>query len=268
MNYAVLILALTAGTGLVWLADLVARWILRRRAGQKKLPGGWRWIADTARGFFPLLLAVFLLRSFVVEPFHIPSGSLMPTVLVGDFVATEKFAYALRVPIVGTKIVRTGTVHRGDIFVFRWPVNPDIDFIKRVVGLPGDRITYTCANQLYINGKLVKRTYVGVYPGEGAQHRMRGFQVWEEYLPRRDGTIVKHRILLRPGPALQSCGRTWVVPPGEYFAMGDNRDDSDDSRSWGGVPSRNILGRARLVFFNFQGWTHWPLWGRIGTILH
>lgn len=264
---SIVIVCLTAGTGLVWLADVLYRRVLRRgKPGQAEQKGGWRWLVDTSRGFFPLILIVLLVRSFVAEPFHIPSGSLMPSVQIGDFVVTEKYAYGLRLPITHTKILNTGAPRRGDIFVFRYPPHPNVDFIKRVIGVPGDHITYTCDNQLIINGKLVKRTYVGIYPGEGAGHLFQGAQVWEEYLPRKNGTIVKHKILLMPDRA-SKCG-SWVVPPHSYFAMGDNRDDSDDSRYWGPVPEANLVGQARVVFFNFQGWDHWPLWGRIGTILN
>lgn len=263
MNGDLIIFLITAATGLLWLIDLpIRRW---HRAAEESAPGVWRWLAEMARSFFPLLFAVLLIRSFVVEPFHIPSGSMMPSVLIGDFVATQKFAYALRLPIIGTKLIGTGPVRRGDVIVFRWPPHPNIDFIKRVIGLPGDHITYTCDNHLRINGKEVARSSLGIYGGEGARHYFQGSQAWMESLPRRDGTVVKHRILLMPGvPTL--CG-SWVVPPGHYFMMGDNRDDSDDSRAWGFVPAHNLVGRAWVVFFNFQGWTHWPLWGRIGTVL-
>lgn len=265
MNYAAVILILTAGTGAIWLADIIMRRVVGRRR-EIHAPPSWRWFAETCRGFFPLLLAVFLLRSFVVEPFHIPSGSMLPTVQIGDFVATEKFAYALRVPLIESKIVGTGSVHRGDVIVFRFPPHPSVDFIKRVIGLPGDIITYTANNQLLINGVVVKRHYLGIYPGEGAGRPGEGEQLWEELLPRKNGTVVKHGILIIPGrPTMHG---TWVVPSGEYFVMGDNRDDSDDSRYWGFVPDGNIAGRAAIVFFNFQGWRHWPLWGRIGTLFH
>ncbi|HEX5314752.1 MAG TPA: signal peptidase I, partial [Gammaproteobacteria bacterium] len=272
MNYAVVILILVAITGFLWLLDILLRRVFLRG---REFPGAWRWLADTGRGFFPLLLAVFLLRSFVVEPFHIPSGSLMPTVLVGDFVATEKYAYGLYIPILHKKFISTGSPHRGDIFVFHFPVDSalkhcqgdplcaasgeanlfrtyaGVDFIKRVIGLPGDTIGYTCDNQLVINGRKVRREYLGIYHGEGSEAQFTGEQVWREYLPQPDGSIVRHRILLMPdrpiGPPY--CGRTWTVAPNSYFAMGDNRDDSDDSRAWGDVPEANLVGRARLVFF-------------------
>lgn len=288
-KFAVIIVCVTVFTGLVWLADVL--WRRSRKLGKpgKNEKGGWRWLADTCKGFFPLILAVLIIRSFIAEPFHVPSGSLMPTVYVGDFVAAEKFAYGLRLPITHTTIIPTGSPERGDIFVFRFPEKSaqkycrkhrvcaetggpsrlkayvGTHFIKRVIGLPGDHITYTCNNQLIINGKKVRREYVGVYHGEGRESRFDGARVWREYLPKKDGTIVKHKILLRPHRQVK-CG-SWVVPKGEYFAMGDNRDNSEDSRYWGFVPASQLVGRAHLVFFNFQGWHHWPLWSRIGTIL-
>jgi len=263
--FALIIVLLTAGTGIVWLADAILRRVVYRRR-EKTFPSGWRWLVDTCRGFFPLVLAILIVRSFVAEPFHIPSGSMMPSVLIGDYVVTEKFAYGLRLPLSHTKVVPTGSVHRGDVAVFRFPRNPSVDFIKRVIGLPGDTITYTCTgNELIINGKKVKRKRLGVYPGEGAMEVARGAQLWMEWLPRNGGGTVKHRILIRPDRPTR-CG-TWKVPPHSYFVMGDNRDNSDDSRYWGFVPEKNLVGKAVLVFFNFQGWTHWPLWHRIGTLL-
>ncbi len=269
-TFALVFVILVVVTGLVWLGDVLYRRVYRRGKEPGKKNTGWRWFADTCRGFFPLILAVLLIRSFVVEPFHIPSGSLTPSVLIGDFVVTEKYAYGLRLPIIHDKILSTGEPRRGDIFVFRWPVNPSIDFIKRVVGVPGDRITYTCTNQLFINGKQVKRKYLGIYQGHGNDRKFVGWQLWMEYLPRKDGSIVKHKILIAPERRLGQpyCNRTWVVPPHEYFAMGDNRDDSEDSRYWGFVPEKNLVGQARVVFFNFQGWDHAPLWGRIGKLLN
>ncbi|MDN5863606.1 MAG: signal peptidase I [Gammaproteobacteria bacterium] len=289
-RFAVIIVCLTALTGLVWLADVLWRRFHGRGKPDPDRRGGWRWFADTCRGFFPLILAVLLIRSFVAEPFHVPSGSLMPTVYVGDFVIAEKFAYGLRLPVTNTQIIPTGTPERGDIFVFRFPeksaqkfcrAHPaclrrggeerlrafaGTHFIKRVIGLPGDRIKYTCDNQLFINGRKVRREYLGIFHGTGRESKFNGAEVWREYLPQEDGTIVQHKILLHPQRPTK-CG-TWVVPQGEYFAMGDNRDNSEDSRYWGSVPRDHLVGRANLVLFNFQGWDEWPLWGRIGTIMN
>lgn len=263
--FALIIVLLTAGTGLVWLADVLLRRLLRGRR-TAPWPATWRWLVETCRGFFPFVLAILIIRSFIVEPFHIPSGSMMPSVLIGDFVVTEKFSYGLRLPLIHTEVIPTGKVHRGDVVVFRFPPQPSVDFIKRVIGLPGDTITYTCTgNNLIINGKTVPRRRIGPYPGEGALEIARGAQLWSESLPRRNGGVVTHRILLRPDRPTR-CG-TWKVPQHEYFMMGDNRDNSEDSRYWGFVPQRNLVGKAVLVFFNFQGWMHWPLWGRIGTLL-
>ncbi len=265
--FALIIVLLTAATGLVWLFDVILRRVRRKKGLTGPLPATWQWVAETGRGFFPFVLAVLIVRSFIVEPFHIPSGSMMPSVLIGDFTVTEKFAYGLRLPITDTEIIPTGSVHRGDVVVFRYPPNPSVDYIKRIIGLPGDKITYTCNNKLYINGKLVPRKYVGIYPGEGVLGQQAGAQEWVESLPRDNGRgVIKHKILLMPGVPTK-CG-TWKVPPHEYFAMGDNRDNSEDSRYWGFVPQKNLVGKAVLVFFNFQGWTHWPLWHRIGTLLN
>ena len=263
--FALIIVLLTAFTGLVWLVHVILLRVRRKMGKTGALPGSWNWLVETCRGFFPFVLAVLIVRSFIVEPFHIPSGSMMPSVLIGDFTVTEKFAYGLRLPITDTEIIPTGSVHRGDVVVFRYPPNPSVDYIKRIIGLPGDKITYTCNNKLYINGKLVHRKYLGTYPGEGALQVEAGAQEWLESLPRRGGGVVKHKILLMPGVPTK-CG-SWTVPPHEYFAMGDNRDNSEDSRYWGFVPEKNLVGKAVLVFFNFQGWTHWPLWNRIGTLL-
>ncbi len=267
--FALIIILLTAITGLVWLVDIVLRRSLKKRGEDKPLPATWQWWVETCRGFFPFVLAILIIRSFIVEPFHIPSGSMMPSIQIGDFVVTEKFAYGLRLPLTDTRIVPIGSVHRGDVFVFRYPVDPRVDFIKRVIGLPGDKITYTCNNQLYINGKQVQRHYIGKYPGEGVLGIAGGAQEWSEDLPRVGGGVVKHNILLNPERPIfpPHCNKTWTVPPHEYFAMGDNRDNSDDSRYWGFVPEKNLVGKAVVVFFNFQGWVHWPLWHRIGTLL-
>lgn len=289
MLYAWIIFLLTVGSGLIWLADVLLKRRREKRA-EGQMATTWRMLADNAKGFFPFLLAIFLIRSFVVEPFHIPSGSMMPSILVGDFVVVEKYAYDLHLPLIHTPIVQTGSIQRGDIIVFHFPEksalaacrkNPacdnyaalqevhesaEEDYIKRVVGLPGDTVRYSCSNRLYINGKRVRMKAVGIYRGEGVERLMGGALVYREWLPSGKRGFTEHKVLIMPNQPTV-CGRSWHVPPGHYMVMGDNRDDSLDSRYWGFVPKRDIVGKAVVVFFNFQGWTHWPLWGRIGHLL-
>lgn len=264
--FTLALILITGITGIFWIGDLIWRFLLKRRRHAAHRGNTHAWLYETSRGFFPIFFIIFVVRAFIVEPFHIPSGSMMPSVLVGDYVVAEKFAFGLRVPLTHHVFIHTGHVQRGDVVVFFYPPNPKVVFIKRVIGLPGDTIRYTCNNQLYINGKQVQETRIGPYKHVGNEPYMPGAQLYREKLPRRDGHYVTHDILLMPNRAT-ACG-TWIVPPHEYFMMGDNRDDSDDSRYWGFVPAGNLIGPAKLIFFNFQGWTKWPLWNRIGTILH
>ena len=214
---------------------------------------------EYARSFFPVLLLILLFRSFVAEPFKIPSGSMMPTLLVGDFILVNKFAYGLRLPVLNTKIVSIGEPERGDVFVFRFPENPKEDYIKRVVGLPGDEVTYR-NKTLYINGVEVVETDVGPYTGPSEAGRsMAGAQVKMERL-----ADVEHRIMEIPRVWVGHEG-TWRVPAGHYFAMGDNRDNSADSRFWGFVPEENLVGKAFVIWMN---WDNGIDFRRIGTLIH
>jgi signal peptidase I len=264
-------------TGLVWLID--ARWVAPKRRKQAygaDQEGGVEnvnairepWYVEYSRSFFPVLLVVLILRSFVAEPFRIPSGSMMPTLLVGDFILVNKFDYGLRLPLIHTKIVPVGEPQRGDVVVFRYPENPSIDYIKRIIGLPGDKITYD-GNKLYINGKLVKTVPDGIYKGEGPNHLMGGAHKEIEYLPRRNGTVVKHEILILPQVPVSSLpDATVTVPKGHYFVMGDNRDDSNDSRFWGFVPEGNLVGRAFLIWMNWDSQDNRVDLHRIGDMIH
>jgi signal peptidase I len=202
------------------------------------------WYVEYSKSFFPVLLIVLLLRSFVVEPFRIPSGSMMPTLLVGDFILVNKFAYGLRLPVLHTKVVEIGEPKRGDVVVFRFPRNPAEDYIKRVVGLPGDRIAYY-DKVVYVNGKPMNQSPLGTYHGVGSGSVMDGAGAREEQLED-----VRHQILVRPD-RLNVEGE-YVVPPGHYFVMGDNRDNSNDSRFWGFVPEENLVGRAFLIWLNWD----------------
>jgi len=259
VDFAALLLALVVGSGAVWLVDawiLAPRRARRGAVGSDGVPARPR-LVEYARSFFPIFLAVLLLRSFLVEPFRIPSGSMMPTLLVGDFILVNKFTYGIRLPVVDTKVVEIGQPARGDIVVFRYPEDPAVPFIKRVVGLPGDRIGYY-NKVLYINGEPASQQPVGVYRGSGSGSVMTGADIRTESL-----SPVHHRILVQPGAP--SAEGEMVVPPGHYFVMGDNRDNSRDSRYWGTVPDKNLIGKAFFIWLSWDwsgGEFHWQ---RVGS---
>jgi signal peptidase I len=226
-------------------------------ARQKVLAQPW-WLDWTA-GLFPVILIVFLLRSFLFEPFKIPSGSMIPTLLVGDLILVNKFHYGIRLPVLNTKVIPNNEPKHGDVIVFRYPVDPRIDYIKRVVGLPGDEVTYQ-NQRLSINGKPVDVKPLGDFYDEDSMR----------YAPRFSEKLgsVEHDLLVQPAGSsifrpLESFQRfrdqcrysaegvSCKVPPGHYFVMGDNRDNSQDSRFWGFVPDENIVGRAFFVWMNF-----------------
>ncbi len=219
------------------------------------------WWLDWTAGLFPVIITVFLLRSFLVEPFKIPSGSMMPTLLVGDLILVNKFEYGIRLPVINKKIIDIGEPKRGDVMVFRYPDNPSIDYIKRVVGLPGDHIAYI-DKRLYINGQLMSKERLPDFYNDEPNRMLYA----QQYLENLTG--VKHRILNyaeappdMPSPEnfphRENCqydadGYRCTVPRGEYFMMGDNRDDSEDSRAWGFVPEANIIGHAFFIWMNFS----------------
>jgi signal peptidase I len=220
------------------------------------------WWLDWTAGLFPVILAVFVLRSFLFEPFKIPSGSMIPTLLVGDLILVNKFHYGIRLPVINKKIVQNHDPQRGDVVVFRYPKDPSQDYIKRVVGVPGDEVSFR-NQQLYVNGKaepLEPTPPPGYYDEDMLRY-------YPEYIEDLDG--VRHAILINPQsrpfyppedqisfPHRENCrysaeGVTCKVPPGNYFMMGDNRDNSQDSRYWGFVPDENIVGKAFFVWMNF-----------------
>ena len=217
------------------------------------------WWLDWTAGLFPVIIAVFVFRSFLFEPFKIPSGSMIPTLLVGDLILVNKFHYGVRLPVVNTRITEGAAPQRGDVMVFRYPPKPSLDYIKRVVGVPGDEVAYL-NKRLTVNGKVMATAALPEFFDEDA---MRYFKQYEESLGEH-----KHRLLndddrpaFVPGAGdfafKQNCnysveGVVCKVPPGHYFMMGDNRDNSLDSRYWGFVPDKNIVGKAFFVWMNFS----------------
>ena len=312
-NMFALILAIaTLVTGIVW-CIVKFKWAPARRAKRAaaqaegiaetkadKQPG---WVETTA-SVFPVLFVVFVVRSFIYEPFQIPSGSMMPTLLIGDFILVEKYAYGIKDPITQTTLIETGHPKRGDIAVFKYPKDPSLDYIKRVVGLPGDRVVYdplskTVSIQPACDGgtpcdKALAVTYSDVQPSDFIQtfSGFSGNEVGNGFyqvpqgesmqgglrLATRNETLgdVTHRILLvtqaqsQPGSYYQQPGQpqsSWVVPQGMYFMMGDNRDNSADSRYWGFVPERNLVGKATAIWMSFDKQEgEWPTGVRLSRI--
>lgn len=223
------------------------------------------FIIDYARSFFPVLLLVFFLRSFLFEPFRIPSGSLEPTLLIGDFILVNKFDYGIRLPVIHKKIFKVDDPKRGDIIVFRWPPDESYDFIKRIIGVPGDHIKYI-DKVLYINGKKVD--YGLPIPAQSIDESgsMQSVVDVTENLPG-----VTHQIFQNPHQSSHDFNDI-VVPVGMYYVMGDNRDDSADSRFWGLVPDKNIVGKAIVSWMSWDNnnpkYLHKIRWDRIFKIIH
>lgn len=251
MNFALILVILSFISGLIYLLDLMF-WAKKRGPDQK--PGR---IIEYSRSFFPVFFIVLLLRSFLVEPFRIPSGSLEPTLLVGDFVAVNKFAYGLRLPVWEKKVVSIANPKKGEIAVFRWPPEPSYDYIKRVIGVPGDRISYH-NKVLAINGVTAKQIFVEYTIDESSGRAV------AKYKENLNGII--HDIFIRADvPAVDF---DLVVPEGNYFMMGDNRDDSADSRFWGFVPEGYLRGKAFLVWMSWNGKTDNIRWSKIGRSIN
>ncbi|MGH8597156.1 MAG: signal peptidase I [Gammaproteobacteria bacterium] len=262
LTWAVLI------TGAVWLVDIVLFRPRRRRAAEAyrtSHPGRGQddeavmqilkepVLAEYARSFFPVLLLVLVLRSFLVEPYQIPSESMVPTLQVGDFILVNKYAYGIRLPVIGTKLIGVGQPQRGDVMVFI-PPHEQRYFIKRVVGLAGDHVRYH-DKVLSINGQTVPQRFIEEVRSDGQP----SFQIYDETLGTHEHLIYRYRQRVeRP--------QEWVVPVGHYFMMGDNRDRSDDSRRWGFVSDTNVIGKAVAVWVHKDPGLHWPTFGRNGLI--
>ena len=258
--FEIILVILTTFTGVVWLVDKL--FLARRRvAGAGLLDEGEEPVViDYSKAFFPVLAIVLILRSFVAEPFRIPSSSMMPSLLIGDFILVNKFAYGLRLPISNKKFVAIGEPKRGDVVVFRPPHHPDQDWIKRIIGLPGDTVAYR-DNTVFVNGVALKYQQIGEYAGKGQGADMTGADLRQEGLPGRP-----HPVLEREDSPFSMQGEgEWVVPPGHYFVMGDNRDNSEDSRFWGFLPEANLRGKAFLVWMHWDGSAGGVDFNRIGS---
>jgi signal peptidase I len=294
MNFALILFILVILTGIAWVADKLVFLPQRRLAAdtavdefdrqQQRIDERFRdenapqtrarlrderlrqpWWLEYSASFFPVILLVFVLRSFVVEPFKIPSGSMVPTLLVGDFILVNKYDYGIRLPILDKKIIQNHDPHRGDVIVFRYPKDESVDYIKRVIGLPGDVVAYQ-DKKLTINGQPVPETPLPDYLDEDRLAAGQPAKYVKQYRETNDGK--SHAILNDPAvppfvmgaedyPYRDNCeynsrGVICKVPPGHYFVMGDNRDDSADSRYWGFVPDQNLIGRAFFVWMNFS----------------
>jgi signal peptidase I len=256
MGFAAVLLTATSITGAIWAID---HWLVRR----KRAPGARDPIVvEMAKSFFPVILIVFLLRSFLYEPFKIPSGSMVPTLLVGDFILVNKFTYGVRIPVINKKIVDVNLPKRGDVMVFRYPEDMSKDFIKRVVGIPGDTIAYR-NKRLWVNGVQATTSATGTYTDAEAG-MMRFFETFSEQLGEKSHAMMVDPIYpsldlarVRQFPGRSNCtyndeGMVCKVPAGNYLMMGDSRDNSDDGRYWGFVPEENIVGKAVLVWMNFS----------------
>jgi signal peptidase I len=287
LDFSAVLLAITVLTGAVWGLDVLAlrprRVLAAQAAGRDPAQLAEPGTVDYARSFFPVALAVLLLRSFVFEPFRIPSDSMMPTLLDGDFIIVNKYVYGLRLPVINRKILAIGEPQRGDVVVFRFPRDPSVNFIKRLVGLPGDHVEVH-DNLISINGRPVPFYVSTRRYNDGCYVNM---SLAREQLGRRWHEAIFCPVGLDRQPLLPGCNRSGVrgyvcgdedapgssrippfvgdVPPGHYLMMGDNRDNSDDGRSWGYVPEENLVGKATRIWFNWDPRrAGGPIWSRIG----
>ena len=247
INLALILTILTAVAAVVVALDKLV-WKTGEQ-DSRTAPTAITTLVEYSRSFLPVLLFVLVIRSFIFEPFRIPSGSMKPTLLVGDFIFVKKFSYGLRLPVTETKIIDTGQPERGDVIVFRLPSDPRINYIKRVIGLPGDEVRLE-RQRLTINGEIVAL--------ETNSETFEGAPVYVEDL---DGRI--HRTLIY-NPGQSKRDGVYIVPDGQYFVMGDNRDNSTDSRFIGAIPEQFLVGEAVRVWMHFRPW-EMPEWGRIGT---
>ncbi len=256
IDFPFLLLTLTIVSGLIWLFDAVFCKDHPEDSAEGRLP----LIVDYAKSFFPVFLIVFLVRAFVFQPFEVPSESLEPTIMPVELLFVSQFAYGFKLPIWNWRFLPFATPQRGDVAVFHYPVNPKRDLIKRVIGVPGDKVSYI-NKILYINGKKQKLTFIKTTDSRIGSGPL--FEV-KEYEENLGG--IKHKIYVRPDKPAHNFYNL-VVPKGEYFMMGDNRDESDDGRFWGFAPVRDFVGKAKIIWWSWDRISKSPRWSRIGTLL-
>ncbi|MBN2864811.1 MAG: signal peptidase I [Thiotrichales bacterium] len=252
MSFELILVVITAITGVITYVDRI---IWRPKRERALATENETMLVEYARSLFPVFLVVLILRSFIIEPFRIPSGSMYPTLEIGDFIAVSKFSYGIKLPVTQTKILPISDPERGDVVVFAYPNDPAVDYIKRVIGLPGDEITYV-GRTVFVNGEAVKQEPIGKYIGNDSGSVMDGANVAKETLPNDHS----YEILMDMDKTSRDMN-TVIVPEGHYFMMGDNRDHSNDSRFWGFVPEKNLKGKAFGIWMNWDNGIHW---GRIG----
>lgn len=270
VDFSLVLVLASLGSGFVWLLEvaylrrlrLIAlqrfQAVLEARGVASKADDKQPLLVEYSVSFFPVLAAVLVVRSFLAEPYTIPSGSMLPTLEIGDYILVNKFAYGLRLPVAGNRFVNIGEPQRGDVVVFRFPENPSENFIKRLVGLPGDHIRVDGPN-LYVNNQLVSNSVTHVDTDS---------ESWQQYFTETLGQHVhlKRQLVGADSNRLEMKYTDVVVPQGHYFMMGDNRDESNDSRFWGFVPDRNIVGKAFLVWIHKDPGLHLPTFGRDGIV--
>ena len=254
LGLAFILFSGTVFTGVVVLVDCIwQRKLIKAGEDNRKTTPV---LIDYCRSLFPVFLIVVVLRSFVVQPYVVPTGSLEPTIMPGDFIFVEQFAYGIKLPIWNKTIIPIGELHRGDIALFHYPVNPNLNFIKRVIGLPGDKISYH-NKQLTINGKKVTETFL-----KDTTANEPGFGPYKVKIYKENLLGLQHEIQISNDKRLNSIDNkpdftNLIVPQGEYFMMGDNRDNSEDSRYWGFVPKKDFIGKAKFVFLHMKPNGHW-----------
>ncbi|EKO3640865.1 signal peptidase I [Vibrio metschnikovii] len=269
-TFSLILVIVTLVTGIIWALE---KWLWSKKRLQKQAqvqnetngidaavvskiaPQPW-WV-ENAVSIFPVIAFVLVLRSFIFEPFQIPSGSMMPTLLVGDFILVEKYAYGLKDPVWRTQLVETGKPERGDVVVFKYPPNPSIDYIKRVVGMPGDIVRYSPTKEICIQTQQDSRcqtvTLSNVLESEFVQNNIPLMQMDEQLGQQAHSILVNPLRMDNIRDYQPRAGvNEWIVPQGHYFVMGDNRDNSADSRFWGFVPEENLVGKAVAIWISFE----------------